>query len=329
MRSRGFAFAVICAVCVLGGAAWVLVAALSGSSSTSDAKVGVADAVKLDVEGKLLVRAVDKGDERLNGRATMVGVGPRPSKARAGGLACERLYMAAGRGICEYVAASGVDYRVKIFDARYRTIYEQSLPGVPSRARVSPDGHYGSITTFVTGDSYATPGAFSTRTLIYDMRAGKQIANLEQFSVERDGERIDAPDFNFWGATFAKDDDTFYATLGTRSKRYLVKGSLRDHHVRVVHENVECPSLSPDQMRIAYKKRVGAPDDWRLHVLNLRTGRDVELAETRSIDDQAEWFDDETVLYGHDGSVWAVRADGTGSPERVLARAASPATIRG
>lgn len=329
MRNRAIAFGVICAICVLGGGTWVVIAALGDNTTTSDAKVEVAGGAKLDVQGKLLVRAVDKGDERLNGRATTVTLGKRPSKARAGGLACERLYVAAGRGLCEYVAASGVDYRVKVFDSKYRTIYDEELPGVPSRARVSPNGHYGSITTFVTGDSYATPGAFSTRTLIYDMRAGKQIANLEQFSVEKDGETIDAPDFNFWGATFAKDDDTFYATLGTRSKRYLVKGSLRAKHVEVIHENVECPSLSPDETRIAYKKRVGAPDDWRLHVLDLVSGRDVELAETRSIDDQAEWFDDDTILYGHDGSVWAVRADGSGSPERVLARAASPATIRG
>ncbi|HEY6780438.1 MAG TPA: hypothetical protein VI111_05745 [Thermoleophilaceae bacterium] len=329
MHSRAIVFGVICAVCVLGGGAWVTIAALSGSTTTSDAKVAVAGGEKLDVWGKLLVRAVDKGDDRLNGRVTLVSLGQHPSKAAAGGMACERLYVAAGRGLCEYVAASGVDYRVKIFDSRYRTIYEEELPGVPSRARVSPSGRYGSITTFVTGDSYATPGAFSTRTLIYDMRAGKQIANLEQFSVKRDGETIDAPDFNFWGATFAKDDDTFYATLGTRGKRYLVKGSLRAKQLTVIHENVECPSLSPDETRIAYKRRVGAPDDWRLHVLDLASGRDVELAETRSIDDQAEWFDDDTVLYGHDGSVWAVRADGTGSPERVLARAASPATIRG
>ena len=36
----------------------------------------------------------------------------------------------------------------------------------------------------------------------------------------------------------------------------------------MLHENVECPSLSPDNRLIAYKRRVGPkPDAWRLYVL--------------------------------------------------------------
>jgi hypothetical protein len=328
MRNRGLVFGIVCAACILIGGGWVLLAALSGSTTTSDAKVKVANLAKLDVRGRVLVRAVDKRDERLNGRATTVRLGADPGKARAGDLACERVYVAAGRGICMYQAASGVDYRMKIFDARYRTVHEESLPGIPTRARVSPSGRRGSVTTFVTGDSYATPGAFSTRTEIYDMTAGKQVANLEQFSVERDGETVDAPDFNYWGTTFGHDDDTFYATLATKGKRYLVKGSLSKRRVTMLRENVECPSLSPDETRIAYKKRVGGPADWRLHVLDLASGRDVALSETHTVDDQAEWLDADTVLYGRAGSVWAVRANGSGRPAKVLTQAASPATIR-
>jgi hypothetical protein len=329
MRSRALAFGVICALCVLVGGGWVVIAALGDSATTSDARVGVVPAERLDLRGRVLVRAVQAGDERLNGRVTLVGVGDRPTKARAGDLECARVYERAGRGICLFVAASGVDYRYSLFDARHRVVREEGLDGLPSRARVSPSGRWGSITTFVSGHSYTTQGGFSTKTLILDMSSGETVANLEQLSVEQDGKAIDRPDFNFWGTTFARDDDTFYATLATAGKRYLVKGSLRARHVRVLRANVECPSLSPDERRVAYKKRVGGPSDWRLHVLDLASGRDTPLAETETVDDQAEWLDDDTVLYGRAGSVWAVRADGRGSPQRVLAHAASPAAARG
>ena len=44
------------------------------------------------------------------------------------------------------------------------------------------------------------------------------IANLEELAVFRDGARLEAPDFNFWGVTFAADSDRFYATLATGAR---------------------------------------------------------------------------------------------------------------
>jgi hypothetical protein len=328
MRSRGIVFALIVAACVLLGGGWVVVASQGEHTTTSDARVGTAGGERLDVHGKVVVRAVGGGDERLNGKVTEVRLGGTGGRSARGRLACERVYQAGGRGICMSLAASGVDFRLQTFDARGRVLHEEPLTGLPSRARVSPSGRWGSTTTFVSGHSYAEPGTFSTKTTILDMRTGRAYGDLERFSVEKDGEKIDAPDFNFWGTTFARDDDTFFATLGTGGKRYLVKGSLRDRRVRVLRENVECPSLSPDETRVAYKKRVGGPEDWRLHVLDLATGRDVALSEKRSIDDQVEWLDDEVVLYGDGTSVWAARADGGGRPERVLEHASSPAALR-
>ena len=84
----------------------------------------------------------------------------------------------------------------------------------------------------------------------------------------------------------------------------------------MIHENVECPSLSPDGTRIAYKHRTGVEDARRggSTVLDLATMRETPLAETRSVDDQAEWLDDDHVLYGVDGAVYAVPADGSGEP---------------
>jgi hypothetical protein len=114
----------------------------------------------------------------------------------------------------------------------------------------------------------------------------------------------------------------------------LVKGDVAARRVVVGRENVECPSLSPDGTRIGYKKRMnpgGAVPKWRFHVLNLATGQDTPLAETRSVDDQLEWLDDKTLLYGSQESsnaVMAVRADGTGEPRRFLSQARSPTVLR-
>jgi hypothetical protein len=94
-----------------------------------------------------------------------------------------------------------------------------------------------------------------------------------------------------------------------------------------IHGNVECPSLSPDGTRIAYKKLVGVNGDWRLTVLDLRTMREAPLAEKRSIDDQVEWLDDDHVLYSDGHDVWSAQADGGGFPQRVLTHAASPSVV--
>jgi Tol biopolymer transport system component len=104
--------------------------------------------------------------------------------------------------------------------------------------------------------------------------------------------------------------------------------------LRVLAEDVECPSLSPDETKVAYKKRAGGPGKWRLHVRDLRTGTEWALAEQRSVDDQVEWLDDGQVLYGlpRDGraqtDVWVVPADGSGQPHVLVPNAWSPAVVR-
>src|SRR5438132_1093504 len=72
----------------------------------------------------------------------------------------------------------------------------------------------GAITVFVTGEMYAG-SPFSTRTTIVDMATGEALGDLEQFSTWRNGVRFKAADFNFWGVTFARDSNVFYATLRT------------------------------------------------------------------------------------------------------------------
>jgi hypothetical protein len=246
-------------------------------------------------------------------------------------LVCERVHMAAGRGLCllSRPGVTGARFTARVLDAGLRVRHETSLSGLLSRARVSPDGRYGATTGFVTGHSYADPGEFSTRTTLIDMANGKVLADLEDFEVTRDGRPVRAVDRNFWGVTFARDSDRFYATMRTGGRTWLIEGSVRGRRARTLRENVECPSLSPDGTRVAYKKRVEEGSViWRLHVLELGTMTDTAMAESRMVDDQAEWLDDDTVLYGLEGSVWAAPADGRGAPRQLLREALSPAVLR-
>ena len=329
-RKRGLLFAGLVVVClaVAGGSF-----ALSAHHAAAVDSAHPAAGLDLPTGSRVVFRDLDRAHTADYGRLAVAPLAS-PERRVATNLACERVYFAAGSGLClAKGGAFGTQYHAEILGPNLDRRHQVALSGIPSRARISPDGRYGAATTFVAGHSYSTPGKFSTQAIVIDMASGKVVANLEQFRVYRDGHVIDKPDFNFWGITFAHDSNRFYATLATGGKTYLVRGDLRARTVRTLHENVECPSLSPDETRVAYKKLVrvvpGSPRIWQLHGLDLRTMRDTALAEKRAVDDQAEWLDDAHVLYNADEQVWVVRADGKGAPRRFLAGASSPAVVRG
>jgi dipeptidyl aminopeptidase/acylaminoacyl peptidase len=273
----------------------------------------------------------------------VVGAGPGPGSGTvlatpyAGaavptGLHCRRFYAAAGTAVCLRVVAGLVTRSDAIvLDAALRERRTVELPGVPSRARVSASGRMVSWTVFVTGDSYLAVG-FSTRTGVLDTRTGKVVPSLEEFTLSMDGEHYRSVDLNYWGVTFTADDNRFYATASSRGRTYLVEGDFAARSMKVLQENAECPSLSPDQTRLVYKKRTG--DDrvpWRLHVLDLASGRETPLAESANVDDQAAWLDDHTVMYGRlrDDTIdiWSVPADGSGTPALLVRNASSPVPV--
>jgi dipeptidyl aminopeptidase/acylaminoacyl peptidase len=251
-----------------------------------------------------------------------------PDGARSiGELSCERVDFRAGVGVCLDADRGFVtSYRALVFDEEFTVEHEIGLAGSPSRVRVSPSGTVAGATVFVTGHSYSDVG-FSTQTVLIDTAQGDVIADLEvDFTVRRDGDVIQEVDFNFWGVTFV-DDDNFYATLGTGDETYLVRGDIAEREMTVVQPGVECPSLSPSGTHVAFKVRNG-PRKWQIAVLDLATSEVTTLAETRNVDDQVAWLDDDTVMYGMpvpdspaETDTWIVPADGSGQPELYLSRA--------
>ncbi|MFJ9723357.1 TolB family protein [Streptomyces sp. NPDC101209] len=289
--------------------------------------------VTLTTPGRMVFRNMAWGPHR--DELTTVPAADPSGPRTASGVKCLRFYAASGTGVCLQAVHGAVSdtYRAVVLDAHLKERARYDVPGIPSRARVSPTGHFAAWTAFVGGDSYAGTN-FSTRAAIVDVRTGKLTPSLEAYRVLKDGHPYRAADLNFWGVTFASDDRTFYATMATKGRTYLVRGDLRARTVTTLHTNVECPSLSPDGTRIAFKKRVkGLPKDapWRLYVLNLSTMRETPLAESRSVDDQAVWRDDHTLVYALPGDygadLYTVQADGGGTPRRISSAAVSPAYI--
>ncbi|MYW02009.1 hypothetical protein [Streptomyces sp. SID3343] len=265
---------------------------------------------------------------RTGGRRTVGSTAlAAPDAARTDtGLRCERFSVAAGTAVCLQTRSGplpGTD--AVILDGAMKEKRRIKLAGTPSRARVSASGAMISWTVFVTGDSYNKTG-FSTWTGILDTRTGFNLLNIEGIPLTVDGKPYRAADVNFWGVTFAADDNRFYATVATNGRTYLVEGDYANWEAHTLRENVECPSLSPDGTRIAFKKRVDSTK-WRLHVLDLATMRETPLAERESIDDQAVWLDADTVMYNRGSDLYATPADGTGTPHRIAEHAASGAAV--
>jgi hypothetical protein len=336
MRSRTLAFVVLAGLCIVAAVVSAAIAVVGAKQDrvASDRAVSAArpkaERVLESGEPFVVVRSLDRKHPANYGRLAVAPLnGATPGAPVLAGPACERTTFKAGTALC-LGRATATTFPVIQLDARMKVVHKLSLAGVPSRARISPDGHWGGVTSFLTGHSYAQPGQFSTAATILDLHTGKKVGDLEKdFTVTNGGKVIDDRDRNYWGLTFAADGDTFYATVSTKGQTWLIKGSISARRARTIHANVECPALSPDGTRIGYKKAVGHnPTIWRFHVLDLATGKETPLAELRPLDDQVEWLDDGHLLYREGETTWVVNADGSGQPRLWMRAADSPAVVR-
>ncbi|GAA1935268.1 PD40 domain-containing protein [Nocardioides hwasunensis] len=250
---------------------------------------------------------------------------------------------------CDRVAARSTGASCLVTDTGIATTYEadelgpdwepvdtSGLPGIPSRTRLSPDGSLVATTVFVSGHSYMSTG-FSTATEVHEFGGGKRWGNLEKFQLVIDGEAVNPVDRNIWGVTFV-DDRTFYATVGTGGTTWLVEGDLAARTLTSVSEHAECPSLSPDGSKVAFKVDVDPSRRivWQIAVLDLATGERTLLAKgPRGLDDQVEWLDDDTLLYGMPRAddagvtdVWSVDTTADAEPQLLIEQAWSPTVVR-
>lgn len=334
MRSTGARIGVFIMVCV--ACAGAAIAYITHASQDDGHQTVLVDPAAIIAAPHLLFRDTAPGD--AYGKAAMSASNDANGPRALTDLHCNRVSMAAGTGLC-LRAGPGIipTYEAMIFDADFAVVHQFDIAGQPSRTQVSRDGKYAAYTVFVTGHSYAQ-GSFSTRTGVVDMATGAELAELEQFTITKDGKRFANQDFNFWGVTFTDDSNRFYATLSTGGAFYLVEGDVTARTAHVVTVDVECPSLSPDGTRIGFKVR---HDDgfglvtWTLAVLDLSTLERTDLAETRNVDDQVAWLDDRTIMYGLDDptsfspqtDVYTVPADGTGEPSLFIEAAESPVVV--
>ena len=336
-RPKLIALIVICVLAVAGAAAYFGYARSSAEEqiSSAPAVAQTSDLAALLAQDHVVFRSAALDD--TYSKLSVVSLADPGGQRAVLDATCERVYATQAGGVC-LTADRGIvtAYGITELDANLSPTASTQLAGSPSRARMSPDGSLISTTTFVTGHAYSDT-SFSTDTVIR-RTGGDVIGSIEGFSTTVDGHPLTEVDRNFWGVTFV-DDDTFYATAASNTigKTWLVKGSISGRTMTSVRTDAECPSIAPDGTRVAYKTRHGnpAPGHWNIAVLDLATGRETVLAETRSVDDQVEWLDDSTVLYAlaRDGSegqsdVWRVPADGSGTPAVFIPNATSPAVVR-
>ena len=170
------------------------------------------------------------------------------------------------RGRCVQAGLHGQDLRDRVQDAADDRFRRSSEP----RARVTGRAVRGHDR--VRQRALLRSGDFSTKAVIIDMARGQGDRGPgEGLHGHARRKVISEVDFNFWGVTFARDSNRFYATLRTGDKTFLLEGDVAARRARVIRENAECPSISPDNTRVAYKKLIDGK--WRFHVLDLEDGQ--------------------------------------------------------
>jgi hypothetical protein len=242
----------------------------------------------------LLVRAAGSQDA---GRIDLISA-PGGQVHGALPLHCDRVHVGAAIVAClRSVPGQGV--KLDLADRKGAVLETFSFPNIllPSRVRVSRDGASVALTGFSGGHTY-TGTDFTTRTYVVDVNRHRLLADVSTFKViEANSLALPARRFNVWGITFDdKVPGKFFATVGAGGAVFLAAGDLQARTLTLLRADMECPSLSPDGTRIAFKRRDGA-GGWLPAIYEIASRREWVLKEVRSVDDQIEWIDNATIAY--------------------------------
>ncbi|WP_043429858.1 TolB family protein [Arthrobacter sp. FB24] len=336
-RKRWIILLVITVVVLAGAGSYAANAFQRFQDSRSAASaVSVASGGALPAAAFVLFRNTAPGQGY--GMAATVPLGEPAGQRDLASEACDRVYGTARNIVCLKTNRGLVtNFEAVLLNREWQPTSRWAVPGMPSRTRMSADGSLVSTTVFVTGHSYGASG-FSTETSISRTDGSPVTGTLEGFALLVNGAQVTAADRNIWGVTFVPGEaDAFYATAASSGRIWLVKGSISARTLTAIHDGVECPSLSPDGTRVAYKKNTGTPlaAHWKIAILDLAGGKETVLSETRSVDDQIEWLDDGTLLYGlprdgaeGDSDIWQITADPSAQASLYIEHAWSPSVVR-
>lgn len=327
--------AVVVATCAAAGAQVFMVFQQSNASQQAAPEVRVTS-VDVLPEGPYVMFRNTAAGEGFGQAATASLSEPNGQRALLG-MACDRVYAARNLVSC-LTTRNGIPttFETSTYGAALQQQGTWALGGIPNRTRVSPDGSLVATTVFVSGHSYASSG-FSTQTII-SSADGSLHTNLEDYALIHDGARIKASDRNIWGVTFSpgKPND-FYATASSQGNVWLVHGDIAAQTLTITASGVECPSISPDGQRIAFKKSTSGTlaGTRQPAVLELETGNVKILGDQRDLDDQIEWLDNSTILYGMpredtgpDSDIWSLSLEPGAAPQLFIEHAWSPAVVR-
>lgn len=76
----------------------------------------------------------------------------------------------------------------------------------------------------------------------------------------------------------------------------IMRGTLSDMTIEPTGRVGSCPSLSPDSKTLVFKE-MRQDGTFELVAVDVATNTRQKLGETRSVDDQVEWLDNDPILY--------------------------------
>src|SRR4051794_14195871 len=142
-------FAALCLCCVAGVVGYALLK--RGGRRGTPAALRTAESISV-LGGKPGLLFSSAAFDATNGGVGIRAVDAPDDERFTTRLRCERVYFAAGAGLC-LAAERGMltRYSAQTFGPEFHVRHTIPLQGVPSRARVSPDGRRGAVTVFVSG----------------------------------------------------------------------------------------------------------------------------------------------------------------------------------